>query len=193
MLLLFLFVKSISMSFVSNVFSRVFLFVLFVNFLLIGNLSAQNIKTINIEDDTLAFAARSIINSTKYCALITVDSVGEVHARMMEVFPLEDDFTIWFGTNAKSRKVGEIQNNPKVTVYYANPDGSGYVTVFGIAQLIDDANEKSRLWKKEWVNYFTDKKDFVLIKLIPQKMEIISYKHGINGDKVTWQAVNYEF
>ena len=112
---------------------------------------------------------------------------------MMEVFPLEDNFTIWFGTNVHSRKVIEISNTPKVSVYYANPNGSGYVTVFGEAQLINNTVEKSRLWKKEWENFFTDKNDFILIKVIPQKMEIISYKYGIKGDEKTWRAVNYKF
>lgn len=173
--------------------NNIWLPVLFISILVSINLQAQKKNTNNIEGDTIVFVARSIIESTKYCALITVDSTGEVHARTMEVFPLENDFTIWFGTNAKSRKVAEIHNNPNVTVYYADPNGSGYVTVFGRAQLVDNADEKSRLWKKEWENFFTDKNDFILIKVIPQKMEIISYKHGIKGDKETWRAVNFKF
>ena len=106
---------------------------------------------------------------------------------------MENDFIIWFGTNVKSRKVSEIHNNPKVTVYYESTNSSGYLTVCGIAQIIEDSKEKSRLWKKEWENFFTDKDNFVLIKVIPYKLEIISYKHGINGDKETWRAVNYKF
>ena len=167
------------------------LVILFFSIIMVVNVLAQ--KKENVENDTILYAARNIINSTKYCALITVDSVGEVHARMMEVFPLEDEFTIWFGTNVKSRKVQEVRNNPKVTVYYANPEGNGYVTVFGKAQLVDDPKEKLKRFKKEWENFFTDKNDFILIKLIPQKMEIISYQHGVNGDKETWRAVDYEF
>ncbi len=157
------------------------------------NLHAQNKSTNNTKGDTIIFAARSIIESAKYCTLITVDSSGEAHARMMEVFPWEDDFTIWFGTNRKSRKVVELKNNPNVTIYYADIDASGYVSVIGKAEMVDNENEISRLWKKEWENFFTDKRDFILIKVIPEKMEIISYKHGVNGDKKTWRAVNYKF
>ena len=163
------------------------IFILFLGFLTIGNIHAQN------NNDTILNVAKGIIKSNKYCTLITVDSTGEVHARMMEVFPMESDFIIWFGTNVKSRKVSEIHNNPKVTVYYESTNSSGYLTVYGIAQIIEDSKEKSRLWKKEWENFFTDKDNFVLIKVIPYKLEIISYKHGINGDKETWRAVNFKF
>jgi len=169
------------------------LLILFVSVWVIENAQAQQKNTNNIKSDTILYAARAIIKSAKYCTLITVDSTGEVHARMMEVFPLENDFTIWFGTNVKSRKVQEVRNNPNVTVYYADVDASGYVSVCGKAELVDSNKEISRLWKKEWENFFTDKNDFILIKVIPKKMEIISYKHGINGDKETWRAVNFEF
>ncbi len=164
-----------------------------VGFLVNTNIQAQQKNTNNIKGDTIIYVARSIIESAKYCTLITVDTVGEAHARMMEVFPLDDDFTIWFGTNKKSRKVTEIKNNPNITVYYADVDESGYVSVFGVAELVDNSKEVARLWKKEWENFFTDKNDFILIKLIPEKIEIISYRHGINGDVKTWRAVNYKF
>lgn len=163
------------------------LFILFLS----GNIQAQ--KNEENRSDTILFAAREIIASTKYCAFITVDSTGEAHARMMVVNLPEKDFSIWFGTNVKSRKLREIKNNPNVTVYYADHGGNGYITLYGEAFLINSPDEIQKHWKKDWENYFTDKKDFILIKIAPIKLEIISYKHKLNGNKKTWRAVNYQF
>ena len=59
--------------------------------------------------DSLLAAAREIIGMQKYCALITLDSVGHPHARTMNPFPPEEDMTVWIATNSRSRKVQEIR------------------------------------------------------------------------------------
>ncbi|OQX96901.1 MAG: hypothetical protein B6I20_13820 [Bacteroidetes bacterium 4572_117] len=166
---------------------------LIISILLVVNIQGQTEKKSSIGRSNIIKAAKEIMKSAQYCTLISTDSMGEVHARMMETFPLGDNFAVWFGTNKKSRKVAEIRKNPKVAIYYAATDETGYLTIYGNAELVNEPKEKLRLWKKEWKNYFTDRKDFILIKVIPQKMEIISYKHGINGNKETWEAVNFEF
>jgi len=55
--------------------------------------------------DSLLNAALDIIEVTRYCALITTGSEGEIHVRTMDPFLPERDMTIWFGTNKNSRKV----------------------------------------------------------------------------------------
>ena len=179
--------KNIFMKLYDNIFKQKLILVIFIVFFANGNIQAQNNK------DTILNVAQEIIESVKYCSLISIDSYGEIHARMMETFPMEKNFNVWFGTNKKSRKVNEIRNNPKVTIYYQGKDGNGYVTVYGDAKIVDDSKEKSKRFKKEWDSYFIDKNDFVLIKVIPYKLEVISYENGINGNKETWKAVNYEF
>ena len=36
-------------------------------------------------------------------------------------------------------------------------------------------------------------KDYILIKVVPEKMEVINYKLGIIGDPVTWLVPFVEF
>ena len=180
------------MKFINGFFNNKWRYILFIIVLINLNIQAQE-TTSSLNTDTILFAARKIIESTKYCALITVDSTGEAHARTMEVYKPENDFIIWFGTNAKSRKIQEIQKNPKVTVYYAGIEGNGYVTVIGKAEIVSSDYEISKHWKEKWENYFTDKSDFILIKLVPLKLEIISYSHRLNGNKETWKAIVYNF
>lgn len=144
--------------------------------------------------DTLIVAAKEIINSARYCALITTSSTGEIHVRTMDPFSPEDNMVIWLGTNSNSRKVIEIKNNPHVSIYYNDPNRSGYVVISGKAQIIDDAEETTKRWKEEWTQFYPNReKNYILIKVVPEKMEVINYKLGIAGDPVTWQVPSIEF
>jgi predicted pyridoxine 5'-phosphate oxidase superfamily flavin-nucleotide-binding protein len=88
---------------------------------------AQDKRPISHERDSLIAAALDVMKASRYCVLITVDSAGQPHARAMDPFPPEEVLTIWLGTNSRSRKVREIRDNPRVTLYYADPEGGGYM------------------------------------------------------------------
>ncbi len=105
---------------------------------------SQNIEQKDSSGNKLIVAAREIMAAASTCALITLDEKDLPMVRVMDPFLPESDFTVWFGTNPKSRKVNQIKNNPKVTLYYLDSDGSGYVVIHGIAQLIDDQKEKGK-------------------------------------------------
>ncbi len=134
-------------------------------------------------------AAREIITSAKTCALITLDTKGRARVRAMETLILESDFTVWFGTNPKSRKVSQIKNDPRVTIYYLDSDESGYVMLHGNAEIINDETAKETHWKEEWEAFYPNKEEgYVLIKVTPKWMEVISNSRGIWGDSITWKA-----
>jgi len=141
---------------------------------------SSDIKLINI--------AKEIMVSAKTCALITLDKESRPRVRVMDPFIPESDLTVWFGTNPKSRKVNQIKKNPKVTLYYVDSDGSGYVMIHGIAQIVNDPIEKENRWKDAWKAFYPNKpKDYLLIRVSPEWMEIISYAHGVVGDPISWE------
>lgn len=142
----------------------------------------------------LVEVAREIISIAGNCALITLDEDGSPRVRTMDPFLPESDFTIWFGTNAKSRKVGQISKDSRVTLYYFEPSASAYVTIHGTAEIVSDPKEKEIRWKKQWEAFYPNYPDgFCLIKVSPKWMEVISQKHGIFGDSITWQAPKHSF
>ncbi len=149
----------------------------------------------NQEDSTILFiAAQEIINHSRFCALITLDKYGHPQTRTMEPFPPEENFIIWFGTNSKSRKVQEIENDPRATIYYFDESNNGYVVLIGKAFLINDTTEKEKRWKDHWKQFYPDRdKNYMLIKFIPDKLEVVSPKHSLSGDSITWRAHNYTF
>ena len=153
-------------------------------------LNAQNSSE---KSELIQEAASEIIQSVKYCVLITLDESGHPQARTMEGFAPEEDFTLWFGTNKNSRKVTEIRNDSRVTVHYADANGNGYVILTGLAELVDDANEKENHWMDHWEQFYPDREStYILIKVVPKKIEVVSYSHGLTGDTVTWRAPNVE-
>lgn len=143
----------------------------------------------SVKRDTILVAAREIIKGTTYCGLVTIDSTGQPHIRTMNPFPVNDELITWFATSRASRKVREIKNNPKVCVYYANHmTAKGYVSITGIAEVIDDKELLIKMKRDYWENIPDWQNIFVLIKIVPKTIEVINYKHGLNNDPHTFRA-----
>ena len=109
---------------------------------------AQENQLSNYNRDTLITAAKEIIATTKYCALITLDESGHPQVRTMDPFSPEENFVVWLGTNSNSRKVNEIRNDSRATLYYEALNGAGYVVIKGHAYLVDDPEKKLKYWKR---------------------------------------------
>ena len=149
----------------------------------------QNTKQNDSIRTQLTSVARTIITNAGICTLITLNEDGLPMARAMDPFLPESDFTVWFGTNPKSRKVKQIKNNPIVTLYYLDKDASGYVVIHGRAELVNELGEKEKHWKTEWQAFYPNKtEDYLLIKVVPNWMEVLSTTHGITGDPKTWEV-----
>ena len=134
------------------------------------------------------------MTTARYCALITVDASGRAQARTMDAFAPDDQMTVWFGTNPRSRKVAEIRRRPRVTLYYFDRENQAYVTIHGIARLVNDANEKARRFKDDWKAFYPDRdKDYLLIEVRPVTLEVVNTKKGIVGDPKTWRPPTVNF
>jgi general stress protein 26 len=139
-------------------------------------------------------AAREIMIGAGNCALITLDKKGNPQVRTMDPFEPESDFTVWLATNPKSRKAEQLKRNGVVTLYYADKDENGYVAFHGRAILVHDQKEKDKRWKEEWKAFYPNRSDqYLLIKVIPDYLEVINYKRGISGDSKTWQPARVDF
>ncbi|HPE77387.1 MAG TPA: pyridoxamine 5'-phosphate oxidase family protein [Draconibacterium sp.] len=167
--------------------------ILFLSFFITyaaANLFAQN----EVNRDTVLVAAREIISQTTYCGLVTVDSNGQPQVRTMNPFPVKEDFVIWFATSRNSRKAGELKANPKVAVYFADHNtAKGYVNISGKAEVIDDKELLQKMKREYWEGIPNWQDIFVLIKIVPEKLEVINYKHKLNNDPQTFKAPSIEF
>lgn len=133
-------------------------------------------------------AARELIAGAAYGTLITLGQDGHPQARTVDNFPPEADFTVWIGTNPRTRKVAEIRRDPRVTLHWFDPKRLGYVTLIGRARLVNDSTEKARRWKPEWAGFYPDRnRDYLLVEVRPLRLEVVSPSQGITGDSLTWR------
>lgn len=81
-----------------------------------------------------------------------------------------DDITITVSTNTSSRKVEEIRNDPRISVYYCKPGESNGVQLSGTAEIVDDKEFKHRLWVDWWERYYpkgAEDPDYTVISMKP--------------------------
>ena len=134
-------------------------------------------------------AAREIMAAQRSCALITLDEAGLPQARTMNPFPPEEGMVVWMATNTRSRKVAAMRKDPRVTLYYADhAKAIGYVALSGKAVLVEDMQEVLKRKRAYWDSAFPGLKNLVLVKVVPDRIDVVNYKHGFNGDPVTWRA-----
>jgi general stress protein 26 len=136
-------------------------------------------------------AAREIMAAQQYCALITLDETGLPQIRTMNPFPPDDGMVVWMATNSRSRKVEQIKKDPRVSLYYSNhATAIGYVAITGKAVLVDDMQEILRRKRAYWDTAFPGLKNLTLIKVIPERIDVVNYKQGLAGDPVTGRSVS---
>ena len=144
--------------------------------------------------EKLIATAREIMVTARYCALITLDSSGRPQARTLDPFAPDENMVVWLGTNPRSRKVAAIRRNPRVTLYYFDRESQAYVAITGIARLINDSKAKLKWWKDEWQAFYPNRtKDYLLIRVEPEKLEVVNVKKGIVGDPHTWKPPSVTF
>jgi len=142
----------------------------------------------------LITAARAIMTAARYCALITLDSSGRPQARTLDPFPPDENMVVWLGTNPRSRKVAAIRRNPRVNLYYFDREEQAYVTISGVARLVNDEKEKAKRWKDEWKEFYPNRdKDYLLIVVQPERLEVVNVNKGIAGDPITWKPPSVSF
>jgi general stress protein 26 len=146
------------------------------------------------ERAAIVAGAREIMAAQTYCALITLDEGGRPQVRTMNPFPPEDDMTVWIATNTRSRKIQQIRKDPRVTLYYSNHGTAiGYVAINGRAELTEDMAEILKRKRAYWDKAFPGLKNLTLIKVVPERLEVINYKAGLHNDPETFAAPSVEF
>ncbi len=138
-------------------------------------------------------AAREIMTAQQFCALITLDETGRPQIRTMNPFPPEEDMAVWMATNTRSRKIEHIRKDPRVSLYYADHGkAADYVAITGKAVLVEDMKEILKRKRDYWDQAFPGLKNLVLIKVVPERLEVVNYKQGLGGDPATFRATSID-
>lgn len=146
--------------------------------------------------DTVLRAAHDVARKARYATLVTIGDDGQPHARIVDPFGPDENFTVWVGTSPVTRKVAEIVKDPRVTISFFDTSGPAYVTFSGTARLVTDPAARAKHWKSAWAPFYKDEYrggDFALLAVDPRRLEIVSQGHGLNNDPLTWRPVSVDF
>ena len=118
----------------------------------------------------------NIIESSRESVFITHAGNGYARARTMNRI---QDYeraggVFWYATERRSKKVKEIKENSKVTLFFTHPESADFANVFGTAEIVDDKETRYRFWNDEWKQYWKggpDDPEYVLIRVNPESGE----------------------
>jgi len=130
-----------------------------------------------------------LMESSKAAYLTTVDAEGYPITRAMfnlrnkEQFPefseffagLDNGFDIYISTNTSSSKTEHIKKNPKICVYFCDPEDFKGVMFGGEVEVIDDIDIKQKIWLDWWTKYYREgleDPDYTLLRLNPKTAEL---------------------
>ncbi|MFX1387070.1 MAG: pyridoxamine 5'-phosphate oxidase family protein [Promethearchaeota archaeon] len=126
-----------------------------------------------------------LMETAKAAYLTTIDSSGYPITRAMfnlrnkEQFPefseffagLDNKFEIYISTNTSSSKTEHISKNPKICVYFCDPEDFKGIMFGGEVEVIDDMEIKRKIWLDWWTKYYfkgLEDPDYTLLRLSPK-------------------------
>ena len=95
---------------------------------------------------------------------------GHLHSRPMTTQnkAIDEDDTLWFFMSRKGAPVSEFKGDDQVNVSYADPGKDTYVSVSGVAHVVDDLAKKQALWTKSadaWFHGGVNDPDLALVQV----------------------------
>ncbi len=100
-----------------------------------------------------------LVKGIRICMLSTVSENGYAISRPMATEDVEFNGTVYFLTRSTSGKVENIAENQHVTLDYADPGDSKYVTLRGRASVYRDQKQIDEMWNPMYKAWFPDGKE----------------------------------
>ncbi|MEP6505201.1 MAG: pyridoxamine 5'-phosphate oxidase family protein [Betaproteobacteria bacterium] len=118
-----------------------------------------------------------MIKDIKFAMFTTHKQQGHLHSRPMTTQnkSIDEDDSLWFFMSRSGAPVSEFQGDDQVNVSYANPSSDTYVSVSGIARVVDDMGKKQALWTKQAEAWFKGGVDDPDLALVQVKIEHADY------------------
>lgn len=131
---------------------------------------------------------RELVGPYKFVAFTTIGANGMPNTRPMATQEAEPDMDLWFAARLDSEKVEELRKNPKVGLYYLNPENWHYVSVGGTVEIIQDQERFKRYWEDSWRQWFPQGPDDPEAVLLKVDAQIVTYAEDDEPVTFTPQA-----
>ncbi|MEO7117371.1 MAG: pyridoxamine 5'-phosphate oxidase family protein [Candidatus Limnocylindrales bacterium] len=121
-------------------------------------------------------AVAALLRKLDICMLTSRASDGTLHGRpMSNNGEVEYDGDTWFFASADSRKVAEIDADPRVELAFIDTPNGTWINVEGEATVVrDDERRKRDLWQRDLERWFQNGPDdpaVVLIKVAARHID----------------------
>jgi Uncharacterized stress protein (general stress protein 26) len=111
-------------------------------------------------DETQAKAdGLKLVSRSKAATLGTMGKDGFPEIRAMLKSGNDGLKTIWFSTNTSSRKVGQIQADPRACIYFVDNAHFKGLRLIGNAEILLDPESKRKLWQPWFAQYYKGPED----------------------------------
>ncbi len=100
-----------------------------------------------------------LVKGIRIAMMATLDNNGQIHSRPMAVQDEPFDGTLWFLTRKSSEKIGDIEQHRIVTLDFADPEHSKYITLRGKASVNQDRTKIKKLWNPMYRAWFENEND----------------------------------
>jgi general stress protein 26 len=114
------------------------------------------------------------IKDIKIAMMTTIEPDGTLHSRPMYTHEPENSGTLWFFTERDSAKIDEVQQDRHINLGYSKPDDNLYVSISGIASIVNDREKIKELWReplRSWFPKGSDDPNISLLKVDIQRGE----------------------
>ncbi len=116
----------------------------------------------------------ALIGEVPVAMLTTMSPRGWLRSRPMVAQRLPFDGALWFLTSRTAAKAADVRDRHQVNVSYASPERDCYVSISGVATLVEDRGRASGLWNASYEPWFPkglDDPDLILIRVEAEEAE----------------------
>lgn len=125
---------------------------------------------------------KDIAEATQSCFFCTDIKIGAALAvRPMSVRKVDDEGNFWFLSSNDSHKNAEIKQDDHVQLLFQETHQSGFLNVYGQADISEDKAKIKELWEPILKTWFTEGEDdprISVIKIKPTEVYYWDNKHG---------------
>jgi general stress protein 26 len=99
-------------------------------------------------------------------AMLTTQFPGGLRARPVEARPDRDAGIIWFLTDARSGKDGEVAAAPDIGLVFVDAGDKAYLSITGRAEILRDPAKVAEIWKSTDQIWWPDGPDDAALRLM---------------------------
>lgn len=107
--------------------------------------------------------------------LTTVTMDGTLRSRPMLTLEFDDEGQLWFFSSDESGKAHDLEGEKAVNLAYADPERQSYVSITGLASVVQDRAHSERLWQPRMEQYLPGGLDNPHLVLIRVQIEAAEY------------------